>query len=296
MEELIAQFLNYLLIEKGLTKNTLYSYGMDLKQFVFYLKAVNCNHILKINSELLINFISFLKNKKISSRSIARKIVTLRSLFKYLIIDKIIDNNPAGILESQKIGVYLPEYLTLNEVDKLLNIFQMDNKYEMRDKAIIELIYSTGLRVSEVSNFIISNINFTEMYIKIKGKGNKERIIPAGCKAVALLEKYLAEVRPVLAKVNEQNDYLFLNWRGTRLSRVSIWKIIKNYALKAGINKNISPHTLRHSFATHLLNNGADLRSVQELLGHSDISTTQIYTHLNYKKLKEFHLQFHPRA
>lgn len=296
MEHLIAQFFNYLLVEKGLTKNTLYNYRIDLNQFIYYLKSIDKNSISDINSELLVNFIDFLKKRRMSSRSLARKIVTLKNFFKYLIVDNIIDSNPAAILESQKIGIHLPEYLIIDEVEKLLNIFHMDDQYEMRDKTIIELMYSTGLRVSEVSDLKKSNVNVIEKYIKIKGKGNKERIIPIGHRAVDLINQYLLEIRPILEKVNKHNDYLFLNWMGGRLSRVSIWKIIKNYALKAGITKNISPHTLRHSFATHLLNNGADLRSVQELLGHSDISTTQIYTHLNYKKLKEFHTQYHPRA
>ncbi len=296
MEQLITQFIDYLLVEKGLLKNTLYSYRIDLNQFVYYLKNINCNHILKINSKVLIGFINFLKGKNISARSISRKITTLKSFFKYLIIDKIIDKNPAIILESPKIGVHLPEYLTLNEIEKLLNTCHTENKYEMRDKAIIELMYSTGLRVSEISNLLINNINFTEKSIKIKGKGNKERIMPVGDIAISLVNSYLIEIRPILKKKNKLNNNLFLNWKGGRLSRISIWKITKNHALKAGINKNISPHTLRHSFATHLLNNGADLRSVQELLGHSDISTTQIYTHLNYKKLKNSHAQFHPRA
>ncbi len=300
MEQLITQFLDYLLVEKGLTENTLYSYKIDLKQFISYMRSVKSMdasiNVLEIEPKMLINFINFLKNKNISSRSLARKIVTLRSFFKYLIVDKIIDNNPAAILESQKIGSHLPEYLILDEVEKLLNIFHMDNKYEIRDKTIIELMYSTGLSVSEVSGLKIGNVNCTEKYIKIKGKGNKERIIPVGQRAVDLMESYLTEIRPLFENANMKNDYLFLNFRGNKLSRVSIWKIIKNFALKAGINKNISPHTLRHSFATHLLNNGADLRSVQELLGHSDISTTQIYTHLNYKKLKKSHLQFHPRG
>ena len=296
MEELIAQFINYLLIEKGLTKNTLYNYRIDLNQFIFFLRKIDSNHILKINSKVLINFLSFLKSKNISRRSLCRKIVTLKSFFKYLIIDKIIDKNPAIILESPKMGIHLPEYLTLNEVERLLDICPANNKYEIRDKTMIELMYSTGLRVSEISNLKINNINFTEKDIKFKGKGNKERLIPVGNKAIDLLNKYLIEIRPILEKENNSNNYLFLNSKGTKLSRISIWKMIKNCSLKAGINKNTSPHTLRHSFATHLLNNGADLRSVQELLGHSDISTTQIYTHLNYKKLKNSHAQFHPRA
>lgn len=296
MEALITQFINYLLIEKGLTKNTLYNYRIDLNQFLYYLKKINHNHISDINSEVLINFINFLKTKNISPRSLARKIVTLKTFFKYCIIDKIIDKNPAIILVTPKIGIHLPEYLTSEEIEKLLNVFNIKNKYELRDKTIIELMYSTGIRVSELSNLKINKIHFNAEIIKIKGKGNKERIIPIGQKAFDLLHHYLNKSRILFEKKNKTTDYLFLNWFGNKLSRISIWKIIKQYSQKAGIYKNISPHTLRHSFATHLLNNGADLRSVQELLGHSDISTTQIYTHLNYQKLKKYHSQFHPRA
>jgi len=297
MEKLVKQFINYLLIEKGLSTNTLYNYQIDLNQFVYYiLHKENCHHVSHINTDILIKFINFLKKKGISSRSISRKIVTLKHFFKYLLIDNIITVNPAVILESPKIGVYLPEYLTINEVDRLINTCTSNNKYEIRNKAILELIYSTGLRVSEISNLKIKNINIIEKSVRIIGKGNKERLVPIGNQAKELLNKYLKKARPILQSKNSSNDYVFLNSAGNRISRISIWKMIKKYAMKAGINKNISPHTLRHSFATHLLNNGADLRSVQELLGHSDISTTQIYTHLNYKKLKSFHSQFHPRA
>jgi integrase/recombinase XerD len=296
MKTLVKQFLDYLLIEKGLTKNTLYSYQIDLKQFLFYLDSIKCEEIMNITADMLIDFIQFLKQKQIGSRSLARKIVTLKSFFKYLVIDRIIVDNPAIILESPKIGFHLPEYLTLEEVDRLLNCFDIHNKLELRDKAIIELMYSTGLRVSELSNLLIINVNFMEHCLKIKGKGNKERIAPVGNKAIELLKKYLMDSRKKLVREGLKTNHFFLNWKGSRLSRISIWKMMKKYTLKAHIHKNISPHTLRHSFATHLLNNGADLRSVQELLGHSDISTTQIYTHLNYKKLKTFHAQFHPRA
>lgn len=296
MEKLVTQFINYLLVEKGLTKNTLYNYKIDLNQFLFFIKKSKIYSISDINPSILLEFINFLKKRHIHSRSLARKIVTLKSFFKYLMIDKIIETNPAVILESPRIGIHLPEYLNLEEIEQLLNTFNLTNIYELRDKTIIELMYSTGLRVSEISKIKLNDIHFAEYIIKIKGKGNKERIIPLGEKAMELLNFYLEKSRGSLENEKNKTDYLFLNYMGTPLSRISIWKIIKQSALKAGIHKNISPHTLRHSFATHLLNNGADLRSVQELLGHSDISTTQIYTHLNYQKLKKFHTQFHPRG
>ncbi len=295
MKNLLNQFINYLQIEKGLTNNTIESYKTDLEQFIDFIKGKDISDIKNVSSLILSQYISHLRKIKLSSRSIARKVTAIRMFFKYLIIDRIITNNPASLLEIPKIGIHLPEYLTLSEVDALLNIFDIENSYELRDKAIIELMYSSGLRVSEIINLRLDDINLEEGFIKIKGKGEKERIVPLGKIAISILKKYLIEMRHKLAK-NSNNNYLFLNWRGGKLSRVSIWKIIKFYARKAGIKKEISPHTLRHSFATHLLNNGADLRSVQELLGHSSIATTQIYTHLNYEKLKKFHLEYHPRG
>lgn len=295
MKNLLIQFLNYLQIEKGLAKNTIESYRTDIEQFLDFLNGKKIFDINNVNSEILIQYITHIKRLGLSSRSIARKITALRMFFKYLMIDRIIDKNPALLLEIPKTGIHLPEYLTLNEVESLLNIFNTENPYELRDKVIIELMYSAGLRVSEITNLKLTDIDIDEGFIRIKGKGSKERIVPLGNVAKGILTRYLMAVRAKLVK-KLNTDYLFLNWRGGRLSRVSVWKIIKFYARKAGIKKEISPHTLRHSFATHLLNNGADLRSVQELLGHSSIATTQIYTHLNYEKLKKFHLEYHPRG
>ncbi len=295
MRDLIKHFLNYLKIEKGLSKNTLKSYNTDMEQLIDFFDGKNIQDISEVTSPLLTEYVSHLKKLMLNSRSIARKITAIRMFFKYLIIDKIIDINPATLLEIPKIGSHLPEYLTLQEVDALLNVFDIESPFELRDKAIIELLYSSGLRVSEISNLTINDINLEEGFIRIIGKGSKERIVPMGKVAIAILQKYINEVRPKLLK-NKKSNFLFINWLGGRLSRISIWKVIKFYASKAGIKKTISPHTLRHSFATHLLNNGADLRTVQELLGHSSIATTQIYTHLNYAKLKKFHLQFHPRG
>lgn len=296
MNDFIEQFLNYLIIEKGLAKNSIYSYKIDLMQFNNFLIKHNLFDIHKIDIEFIISYIHFLKQNMINARSIARKMTTLKGFFKYLMLDNLIDNNPALGLESQKIGIHLPEYLTIEEVDRLLDIFNDNNPLEIRDKTIIELLYSAGLRVSEISQLKINDISVSEKLIKVKGKGNKERIVPIGEKALHQLDIYQNQIRPTLLNSEMPNQYIFLNWRGGRISRISIWKIMKHYALKANIHKNISPHTLRHSFATHLLNNGADLRSVQELLGHSDITTTQIYTHLNYQKLKTFHQKYHPRG
>ncbi len=290
----IENFIDYLKIEKGLSENSIKSYKNDLNQFMLYLAEKKITDINKINIEVLTDFFISLKKMNIHSRSIARKIVTIKSFFRYLVIDNIIKENPAELLESPKIGEHLPEYLTIDEVDKLLSGFDMTKDLEIRDKAIIELMYSCGLRVSELSNLKLEQLNMKEGFIQIVGKGDKERLVPLGSKARSLIKEYIYNVRMKLDKTGE--DYLFLNKQGGHLSRVSIWKLIKKYTRRAGINKNIHPHTLRHSFATHLLNNGADLRIVQELLGHSDISTTQIYTHLNYAKLKSVHLQYHPRG
>ncbi len=293
-QKYINEFISYLKIEKGLSVNSIKSYKNDLYQLNDFLATKEINDIKQVNITHLTEFLSFLKKIGISSRSIARKIVVLKSFFRYLIIDNIIKDNPSELLEAPKIGVHLPEYLTLSEVDKLLDIFDINNDLELRDKTIIELMYSCGLRVSELSELRVEQINLHEGFITVVGKGDKERLIPLGSKARNLINEYLNKVRIKLNKKNQ--DYLFLNRQAGHLSRVSIWKLIKKYTLKAGINKNIHPHTLRHSFATHLLNNGADLRIVQELLGHSDISTTQIYTHLNYSKLKSVHIKYHPRG
>ncbi|MDD5066422.1 MAG: site-specific tyrosine recombinase XerD [bacterium] len=296
MEELINRFSNYLIVEKGLARNSIYNYILDLKQFMTFLNENQIQDIRRVVPETLVLFIHSLKQRNISARSLARKITALKNFFRYLLLDNLIDTNPAASMETPKTGVHLPEYMSLEEVEKLLGTFDTEQGAEGRDQCIIELMYSSGLRVSEISGLRTDGINLKVRMVRMKGKGDKERIVPLGRKAAVMIESYLREIRPRLLKNKLDGQYLFLNRQGTRLSRISIWKMIKRTALLAGIRKNVSPHTLRHSFATHLLNNGADLRSIQELLGHSNITTTQIYTHLNYQRLKSFHSQYHPRG
>ncbi|MBN1899010.1 MAG: site-specific tyrosine recombinase XerD [Spirochaetes bacterium] len=294
MKELLEQFINYLKIEKGLSRNTVLNYQSDIEQFFIFLKSKNIDNIDDVSGLLLSGYLSYLRSHNISNRSMARKVTALRMFFKYLVIDRIIQINPSLLLEVPKINASLPEYLSLSEVESLLKTFDTQKPLQVRDKTIMELLYSAGLRVSEITNLHVYDINSRERFIKVKGKGDKERLIPLGQKAIDILDHYIMRIRPQYNRMD--SPFLFLNAKGGKLSRISVWKIIKFYARKCGITKDISPHTLRHSFATHLINNGADLRSVQELLGHSSISTTQIYTHLNYEKLKKFHHSYHPRG
>ena len=233
------------------------------------------------------------RSENISKRSVARNLVTIKQFFQFLTSEKILESSPAENIDSPRIEKKLPAYLTVEEVGRFLSAFNEDNPMNLRDTTIVELMYSCGLRITEVVTLCTSQLNLREGYIAVLGKGSKERIVPIGSVALDLIKRYLKIGRPFIAKKAEF-DELFLNRHGEPISRVGLWKIIKKYALKSGIKKNLKPHTLRHSFATHLIQNGADLRSVQEMLGHSDISTTQIYTHLDNSQLKMEHNKNHP--
>lgn len=296
MKELIERFTHYLRVEKGLAANSILGYRTDLIQLLGHLESRNVRKIGEVSPEILAGFVQFLKENRQSARSISRKVTSMKNFFKFLLLDNLVSHDPTLFLEPPRTGIHLPEYLTLEEVDRLLNSFGTGEKQQLRDKCMMELLYSCGLRVSELSGLKKEDLSMKEKVIRMRGKGGKERMIPVGQKALALLELYLAGGRHPQAAGRPEEPFLFLNRGGSRLSRVSIWKIIKQGSLRAHIRKRISPHTLRHSFATHLLNNGADLRSIQELLGHSHITTTQIYTHLNYQRLKSFHAQYHPRG
>lgn len=296
MKELIERFTHYLRVEKGLAANSILGYRTDLIQLLGHLESRNVRKIGEVSPEILAGFVQFLKENRQSARSISRKVTSMKNFFKFLLLDNLVSHDPTLFLEPPRTGIHLPEYLTLEEVDRLLNSFGTGEKQQLRDKCMMELLYSCGLRVSELSGLKKEDLSMKEKVIRMRGKGGKERMIPVGQKALALLELYLAGGKRRQAPGRPEEPFLFLNRGGSRLSRVSIWKIIKQGSLRAHIRKRISPHTLRHSFATHLLNNGADLRSIQELLGHSHITTTQIYTHLNYQRLKSFHAQYHPRG
>ena len=289
LDDLINEFCTYLLIDKNYSKNTIDSYRNDL---VMFDKFVNKN-INGINDNDIKDYLKYLKDNKHNERSIARNTSTLRSFYKFLIISKYVKNNPMDNITSIKLSKKLPDVLTIDEINRILDIKITDN-YSIRNKAMLELIYASGLRVSELVNLKTYDVDTTDNIVRTMGKGSKERIIPIGEYATNALNSYLS-IRDTFIK-REINDYLFLNNHGKKMTRQGFFKIIKKLARDNNIKKDISPHTLRHSFATHMLNNGADLRTIQELLGHSDISTTQIYTHVSTEKLKNTFESYHPHG
>ena len=291
LKELIDEFLRYLLIDKGYSNNTIESYKRDLIKFCEYNKNKDIN---SITNKDLKEYIKYLNEENLNERSISRNISCLKSFYKFLVIDKKINYNPSEILFIPKIKKSLPNTLTEDEIMKLLDIDLNDN-YSFRNKAMLELLYSTGLRVSELVNLKLENIDLNEDTIRTFGKGSKERIIPIGEFASEALREYINNYRSLMLK-KYSNDYLFLNNHGNKMTRQGFFKIIKSIANEKGIKKQLSPHTLRHSFASHMLKYGADLRTIQELLGHSDISTTQIYTHITNEQLKENYKEFHPHG
>jgi len=296
LDELAEQFLNYLSVERGLARNTISSYQTDLKKFSSFLKEKGETLVDNVTREDIREFLMDLKNKKLSVNSIARNLVSIKSFFKYLVNERIIKDNITAVLESPKLWKKLPDTLSIKEVDKIILKANFKSKQGIRDRAILEVLYGTGMRVSEAVNLKLRDINFEVGFLKCKGKGQKERIVPFGGKAQTAIRQYLKKARPDFILKKRDVPEIFLSRLGRPISRVSIWKMIKTYTRKANIKKNITPHTLRHSFATHMLEGGADLRIVQELLGHADISTTQIYTHINKDRLKSIHHKYHPRS
>jgi len=295
MEELIEEFLGYLSIERGLSKNTLDSYKRDLKRFFGFLKAKGIGSIDNVTRQDITAFMLSEKDRSLSSNSIAREIACLKSFFKYLTGQNKIKENVISVIESPKLWKKLPSTLTLGEVEALLKAPDIRDLMGLRDRACLELMYATGMRVSELVNLKMDDLNMEVGFVKCFGKGSKERIVPFGSKAREYVGRYIEKARPVFLKKRISN-FLFLSRLGRPMSRQAFWKTIKKYARLAGIKKDITPHTLRHSFATHILERGADLRVVQEMLGHADISTTQIYTHVNKDRLKFIHQKFHPRS
>lgn len=290
MKEDIERFLNYLLTEKGYSENTILAYKNDLLSFM---KFTNNIKPFLINKDIIYNYNDYLR-KNVSDKTISHNISTLRSFYKYLILIYKKDTKILDYLKLPKTKKSIPTVLSIEEVDKLLNI-DINNAYSARNKAMLEVLYGSGIRVSELINIKFSDINFTNDSLLVMGKGSKERLIPLSDIAIIYLKKYIYEYRDTLLKKNK-SDYIFLNNHGKKMSRVGFFKIIKKLSNNLNITTNLSPHTLRHSFATHMLNNGADLRSVQELLGHSDISTTEIYTHIASDELKKDYLNYHPHG
>ena len=291
----IRGYQNYLQIEKSLSKNTVDGYCRDIKKLNnFFNGNDDKKKIEDVNYQDFQNYLSYLNDLKINARSQSRVISSMRSFFKFLILEKIIKENPTELLENPKTGKKLPEFLTIEEIELLVNQIDRSKKEGERNLAIIEVLYGCGLRVTELIELKISEIYWKEGFIRIIGKGNKERLVPLGKIASKHLKIYLNEIR-VHQKVKDLFvDHVFINKNGSKISRVMIFKIVKKLTEKAGIQKNISPHSLRHSFATHLVEGGADLRSVQEMLGHQSITTTEVYTHLDKNYLKQAILDHHP--
>jgi integrase/recombinase XerD len=295
MRESIDSFLNYLSVERSLSENTLISYKRDLNVYIKYLKDSKINALSQASRKDISDFMFSLKDRGLGASSIARALTAIKVFYRFLVRERILKDDPSDLLESPKIWKRMPGALSLEEVEALLRAPSLQQTQGIRDRAVLELMYASGLRVSEAVNLKVSDINLEVGFLRCIGKGSKERIVPLGREARSSLGRYLEKARPKLLKKSSADPVLFLSRLGRRISRQSLWKLIKFYAKKAGIKKNIRPHTLRHSFATHLLERGADLRSVQEMLGHSDISTTQIYTHVDTHRLKAIHKAFHPR-
>ena len=288
----IDSFLNALWLEFGLSDNTLSAYGSDLKQFDKWLEA---KELFNVEQQDINQFFLYRKQQGMSKRSVARILSSLKRFYGYLLREGLIQSDPCELIDAPRLAPALPESLSENDVESLLQAPEIVSALGFRDRAMLELLYATGLRVSELVELNFQQVNFRQGCLRVVGKGEKERLVPVGEEAMDWLERYLNQARPMILGAR-QSDYLFVTNRGSSMTRQAFWHIIKRYAKQAGIDKHLSPHTLRHAFATHLLNHGADLRVVQLLLGHSDLSTTQIYTHIAQQRLKELHSQFHPRG
>lgn len=296
-EENIKGFEEYLRLEKGLSQNSVNAYVNDINKLLEYLKQGNKGITPdKVKLAHLKGFLEWLNDRGVSPRTQARTISGIKSFYKYLLIEERVISDPTALLEAPKIGRKLPDVLSMEEIDQIINAIDVDKPEGQRNKAIVETLYSCGLRVSELVSLKYSNVFFDDGYVKIEGKSGKERLVPISKRAIKEIKAYLEEYRDGLRIVPEDEDIMFLNRRGKRLSRVMIFTIIKNLADKLKLTKKISPHTFRHSFATHLIEGGADLRAVQEMLGHESILTTEIYTHLDRDYLKDTINKFHPRS
>ncbi len=294
MREFIDSFLDYLSVERNLAKNTIFAYKRDLDSYMKYLESRHINTISKTTKNDITNFMLSQKDAGLNPSSISRRLAAIKVFYRFLVRERILSADPTSLMESPKLWKKIPQVLSLKEIEAMLAAVNTRNKQGIRDRAILEIMYATGMRVSEVAELKSEGVNLEIGFVRCLGKGSKERIIPLGTKAIEAIKKYLKDSRPILLG-KKQSPYLFLNKFGNKISRQSIWKLIKKYARQAGVKTQIKPHILRHSFATHLLERGADLRSVQEMLGHSDISTTQVYTHINKDRLKSIHKTYHPR-
>lgn len=299
LPEIIEQFIDVVWMERGLSENTLSAYRTDLKNFMTWLmqgsEETVADQLIKADREVIVSYLSELEKREISPRSRARLLSSLRLFYAYLLREKKIEADPVALIDAPKLGRSLPKTLTEEDVESLLMAPDISTLLGLRDRVLFEVLYATGLRVSELVGLQLTQINLQQGVLRVTGKGNKERLVPLGEEAVNWLEKYLLHTRADLLK-GQVTDALFVTARGGAMTRQAFWYLIKRYAFQAELATEISPHTLRHAFATHLLNHGADLRVVQMLLGHSDLSTTQIYTHVANERLKSMHSQHHPRG
>ena len=293
--EILDPFLHYLAVEKGLARNTLEAYSRDLNAYLDFLEGEGIASLVETTTLTVMAFIQRLKKRGLSMRSTTRALVALRGLYRYLAQEGYLEANPLEDMELPRLSPTLPHVLTVQDIEQLLAQPDVESPRGIRDGAMLELLYATGMRVSELVELPTSGLNLEVGFVTVRGKGGKERIVPIGEVAMEKAKIYLEQGRPALLKGRE-TLFLFVNNRGGGLSRQGFWKILRQYALQAGITKHITPHTLRHSFATHLLERGADLRFIQAMLGHVDISTTQVYTHVNQEYLKQLHRQYHPRG
>ncbi len=294
MKEFIDEFMNYLSVERGLAQNTLLAYRRDLTKYIDYLSLKGVKNSSQVNRSHVSDFMFDLKKHEMSATSICRNLAAVKMFHRFLVRENLAKEDPTTLVDTPKLWMRIPSVLTQAEIEAMIAAAAGKNSQQARDQAILEIFYASGLRVSELSDLKTTSIDYNVGFVRAVGKGSKERIIPLGKKAREDLQKYLLRARPQLLK-NQTSDVLFLSRLGKKISRQSLWAVIKFYARKANIKKTIKPHTLRHTFATHLLEHGADLRSVQEMLGHADIATTQIYTHVDKERLKSVHKQFHPR-
>jgi len=292
---LLDMFLDHVMLERGLSEQTLLAYRDDLERFLSFCETQGCTSVNDVTREQVVDFLLSERDRGMQVNTISRRLVAIKVFFRFLFQENLLARNVTEVMDSPRLWKVLPTVLSTREVDRLLAAPQGEDRYAVRDRAILELMYSCGLRVSEVCNLKVEDIHLDEHFLRCIGKGSKMRVVPFGQQAAGLLERYLLKARPLFANENSPRN-LFLTVRRQAFSRKGIWSLIKMYARKANITKTVSPHTLRHSFASHLLANGAPLRVIQEMLGHADISTTQVYTHVDQDRLRSIHHQFHPRA
>ncbi len=295
LDNLVDQYINYLLVEKGLSTNTIESYSSDLAVYLEFLKENRIKKIADAGTAVILKHLIALRDAGLGAKSRARHLIALRGFYRFMVQEKTIEHNPTKIIDLPREGLKLPDVLSVEDVKLLLNTPDTKKPIGIRDAAMIELLYGTGTRVSELVNLKLQDVNMEACFIRVFGKGSKERVVPMGLYAKEKIDRYIQKSRPLLLKKNV-SQHLFVSRLGKAMTRQSFWKLLKQYGQQTGIKKKITPHTLRHSFASHLLEGGADLRAVQVMLGHVDISTTQIYTHVARKHLVDMHKKYHPRG